>query len=392
MIDIDSVRADTPGCQTRIHFNNAGASLMPKPVAEAMTQYINLESAIGGYEAADEKKEELEGFYKSMANLLHTKASNMAFTSSATNSFARALSCIPFESGDSILLANEDYISNQLAFLSLQKRQRIQLLRAESLTEGGVDLDDMKRLMDLHHPRLVSLTHVPTNSGLVQPVKEVGALCRERNILYLVDGCQSTGQLPIDVADIQCDFFSGTFRKFLRGPRGAGFLFVSDQVLKKQLEPLFIDMRGAEWAEKDSYNLRQDAKRFEDWELPYALVEGSKAAVEYVLKIGINQIQERNEYLCQLIRRQLSGLPLVILDKGKRQSSIITVRIPGKEPMTVLQESRKNKINTSISTRGYAVIDFDAKRVTWALRISPHYYNTEQEIHLVMDALRSIIQ
>ncbi len=391
MIDVVSIRASTPGCKTKIHFNNAGASLMPSPVIEAMTQYISLESLMGGYEAAEEKAADIEGFYGSMAKLLKTNSNNIAFTSSSTNSFARALSCIPFQRGESILIANEDYVSNQLAFLSLQKRFGIELLRAKSLPGGGVDIDDMKSLMDLRHPKLVSLTHVPTNSGLVQPVYEVGALCRERSLLYLVDGCQSVGQIAVDVARMQCDFFSGTFRKFLRGPRGAGFLYVSDNVLSKQLEPLFIDMRGADWMEKDSYQPRQDARRFEDWELPYALVLGSKAAVDYALAVGLEAIQKRNEYLCQLLRKQLEKLPLDLLDKGPRQSSIITIRISGKDANTVLKTLRRKDINTSITTRGSAVIDFDAKGVSWALRISPHYYNTELEVDVLLLALSEIL-
>lgn len=392
MINLDSIRGETPGCRTKMHFNNAGASLMPAPVVEAMTGYIRLESLTGGYEAADLQSAQLELFYSTMARLLNTQAKNLAFTSSATNSFSRALSCIPFQSGDSILIANEDYISNQLALLSLQKRLGINLLRAGSLPEGGVDVNDMKRLMDIHHPKLVSLTHVPTNTGLVQPVAAVGALCRERDILYLVDGCQSAGQMPIDAAAIGCDFFSGTFRKFLRGPRGAGFLFVSDRVLEEQLEPLFIDMRGAEWTEENSYTLRQDAKRFEDWELPYALVTGSQVAAGYALNVGMDEIRNRNQQLCQILRKQLGNLSLEILDKGKELSSIITVRIPGKEPDAVLQGLRSKNINTSITTRGSAVIDFDAKGVSWALRISPHYYNTEQEINFLVEALEGIIK
>lgn len=391
MIDIGSLRADTPGCETKIHFNNAGASLMPAPVIRAISDHLALESTMGGYEAADLKAAEIAGFYETMSKLLNCSSKNIAFTSSATSSYARALSCIPFEKGDSILIANEDYISNQLAFLSLQKRFGIQLLRAQSIPEGGVDLDDMRKLMDRHRPKLVSISHVPTNSGLVQPVDAVGKLCRERELLYLVDGCQSAGQLPLDMSKIQCDFFSGTFRKFLRGPRGAGFLFVSDAVLHKNLSPLFIDMRGADWIEKDTYKPRPDAKRFEEWELPPALVMGSKAAVTYAMKVGIEEIQKINEYLCLHIRKSLGVLNLETLDIGKQLGSIITVKIPGRESADILQKLRSKNINTAISDRSSAVIDFDAKRVSWALRISPHYYNTEKEIEFLSKALEEII-
>lgn len=390
-MDIELLRQQTPGCAEKIHFNNVGASLMPQSVIDAMVDHINLEATSGGYEAADLKAKEITGFYDSVAQLINCKATNIAFTSSATNSFSRALSCIPFQEGDSILLANEDYISNQIAFLSLQKRFKIKILRAASLASGGVDVDDMKHLMDAHHPKLVSLTHVPSNTGLIQPVEEVGELCAERDIYYLVDGCQSVGQIPVDVKKIKCDFLSATMRKFLRGPRGAGFLYVSDKIIKQKLEPLFIDMRGADWITADEYTPRMDARRFEDWELPYALVLGSKAAIDLALAVGINEIQVQNKYLCNLVRKAVSGIDhLRLLDIGKNQSSIITVQIHNRKPQEVLLELRQQGINTSVGYRSFALIDFDAKHVDWALRISPHYYNTEREVEKLILAIKKI--
>ena len=388
-MNIDLIRKETPGCKTKIHFNNAGASLMPQPVIDAMVEHIELEATMGGYEAAELKAKEIAGFYDSAATLVNGKATNIAFTSSATNSFARALSCIPFNEGDSILLANEDYISNQIAFLSLQKKFKLKILRVASLSTGGVDVADMKRLMDNHHPKLVSLTHVPSNTGLVQPVEEVGILCEERDLYYLVDACQSAGQIPIDVEKIRCDFLSATLRKFLRGPRGAGFLYVSDKIINQRLEPLFIDMRGADWITADTYAPRMDARRFEDWEFPYALVLGSKAAIDYANIIGLENIKERNAFLCQQIRKGISEISgLRLLDIGREQSSIITVEIPGQRSHDVLHNLRNKNINTSVGHKHFALIDFEAKHVDWALRISPHYYNTEEEVEILIQTLR----
>jgi selenocysteine lyase/cysteine desulfurase len=388
---LDQLRKDTPGCESRIHFNNAGAALMPQPVIDIQKKYLDLEAKLGGYEAADASKADIDGFYSAMGELLGCGAHNIAFASSATNAYARALSCISFKPGDTILIANEDYISNQLAFLSMERRLGVRLLRADSLPEGGVDVENMRALMDAHKPRLVSMTHVPTNSGLVQPVEEVGKLCRERNILYLVDGCQSTGQIPVDVKRIGCDFFSGTFRKFLRGPRGAGFLYISDNILNQDIWPLYVDMRGANWTDPNKFTLRKDGGRFEDWEFPYGLVLGSREAVRYALNVGVAEIEKRNALLCAKVREGLNVLGLRILDKGKHQSSIITVALPGKNPGVVMQQLRDRKVNTSISYREYAVIDYDAKGVGWGLRISPHYYNNEEEIALLMVALREIL-
>ena len=390
-MNIDLIRKETPGCAGKIHFNNAGASLMPQPVIDAMVQHIHLEAMTGGYEAADLKAKEMEGFYTSAAQLLNCSSTNIAFTSSATNSFSRALSCIPFQEGDSILLANEDYISNQIAFLSLQKKFKLKILRANSLPNGGVDVNDMKQLMDMHHPKLVSLTHVPSNTGLIQPVEEVGKLCEERDLYYLVDGCQSAGQIPVDVQKIKCHFFTATLRKFLRGPRGAGFLYVSDKIIHQKLEPLFIDMRGADWISKDEYDPRMDARRFEDWELPYALVLGGKAAIDYANTVGLEKIKERNAFLCGLVRKGISEMSgLRLLDRGKELSSIITIKIPNRKAPDVLLALRNENINTSVGHRHFALIDFEAKHVDWALRISPHYYNTETEVDKLIAAIRKI--
>jgi selenocysteine lyase/cysteine desulfurase len=387
-MNLEQLRAETPGCKTKIHFNNAGASLMPQSVIDAMLQHIQLEATIGGYEAYDLKAAEVAAFYESTAKLLNCKAANIAFTSSATNAFARALSCIPFKDGDSILLANEDYISNQFAFLSMQKRFNLKILRAKSLPEGGVDVEDMKRLIELHQPKLVSLTHVPSNSGLIQPIEEVGKLCKERDIYYLVDACQSAGQLPLDIEKIHCDFLSATLRKFLRGPRGAGFLYVSDKVIQRKLEPLFIDMRGGEWINDDEYQVRMDARRFEDWELPYALVLGSKAAIDLANEVGLENIRQRNEKLCARVRTGVSQLGLRLLDIGEKQSSIITVEIKNQKAADVLSQLRAKNINTSVGHKSFALIDFNKKKVEWALRISPHYYNTEAEVDLLLAALK----
>ena len=389
-MNIDEIRKDTPGCASKIHFNNAGASLPTSVVTDAIRDYISFESLTGGYEAADIKKAEIQEFYNSAARLVNTHENNIAFTSSATNSFSLALSSIPFERGDKVLIANEDYISNQIAFLSLQHRLGIQLIRAKSLSTGGVDLDDMEGLINKHHPKLVSLTHVPTNTGLIQPVEAVGKMCNDKGILYLVDACQSVGQIPVDIKKIGCDFLTATMRKFLRGPRGAGFLYASDRVMKEKLTPLFVDMRGAEWTGADTYEVCMNAKRFEEWELPYALVVGSKEAINYALNLGIENIAERNKTLCGILRAKLNSIELKVLDLGKHQSSIITIEMPGRQPNEVLEYLRAININTSTTHRSNAQIDFASKKVDWALRISPHYFNTEDEIDSLIQSLEDL--
>ena len=383
-------RQNTPGCKTSVHFNNAGAALMPQTVIDAIESHIRLESEIGGYEAYEQQSGEVKKFYSAAGELIGANPSQIAFTSSATNSFARALSSVPFSKGDKILIANEDYVSNQLAFLSIKERFGIELLRAPSLPEGGVDPDAFKKLAAEHRPVLASVTHVPTNSGLVQPVAEIGKICRSLDIPFLLDACQSAGQLPLNVEETGCDFLSATMRKFLRGPRGAGFLYVSDRILKKNWYPLFIDMKGADWTEENEFKMQPDASRFEDWELPYALQMGSAAAIDYALKTGIETICDRNKILMDYLKKKIVEKGWTSLDRGTETCAIMTVHFNGVDPSVLHKKLKSMHINTSVSRINYARIDFKSKNVDWALRISPHYYNTEQEIDQLADAIESL--
>jgi selenocysteine lyase/cysteine desulfurase len=386
---IETLRADTPGVAHRIHLNNAGTALPPLPVLRAMQEHLELESQIGGYEAADQVAQDLEGYYAAVARLLNAKPRNIAFATSATDAFARVLSAIPFRPGDAILTTENDYISSQLAFLSLQKRFGIKLLRARDTAEGGVDVADFELLLKKHRPVLAAVTHVPTNSGLVQPVAEIGKICREHGVWYLVDACQSAGQMPLDVEKIGCDFLSATMRKFMRGPRGAGFLFASDRALDAGLEMLLPDMRSADWTSADEYATNPTARRFEYWEMAPALVLGSKAAAEYALTVGMDWIENRVKMLADFTRKKLAELPGVqVLDKGTERCGIVTAHATHWDSETLMKKLWAENINCRVSSLAVAQIDFPRKGVTWALRVSPHYYNTEEEIGRMVEVIR----
>lgn len=391
-MEIERLRLETPGCSKRIHLNNAGAALMPQPVIDAIKDQLDLEASIGGYEAAAERESEIKAAYDAVASLIGANTRNVAFTENATISYIQALSSVRFESSDVILTTRNDYVSNQIQFLSLQTRLGVKVIRAPDLAEGGVDVAAMSDLIDVERPKLVCVTHVPTSSGLIQDVTAVGALCRAAEITYLVDGCQSLGQMPIDVKKIGCDFFSATSRKFLRGPRGAGFLYVSDRVLESDLEPLFIDMRGADWVEGERYERRVDARRFESWEFAWSLVLGTGAAARYAMSVGLDQIETRVSDLTSMLRDTLEGLDGVrVLDRGSDLCAIVTVWVDGWEPIQLVQELRKRKINTSAQVRFDAVLHYDESGATGALRISPHYYNTEEEIETVVEAVTELV-
>ena len=382
-LDVQRLRADTPGCERRIHFNNAGASMMPRPVLEAMVAHLELEAEIGGYEAAEARAAEIGDFYPAVAALLGCRPENVAFAVNATDAYARALSSVPFERGDVILTTRDDYISNQIQFFSLRRRLGVEVVHAPNAPEGGVDVDALARLARERRPRLVAVTHVPTSSGLVQPVEEVGRVCRELDLLYLVDACQSAGQLPLDVEAIGCDFLSVTARKFVRGPRGAGFLYVGDRALEAGYEPLFLDMRGADWT-GDGYEQVATAKRFEDWEFPYAGLLGTAAAVRYALELGIEAISARALGLAEQLRERLEARRACACSTSAgaaARSSRSDPRLGRRGAPRGARAARR--INSSISELSDARFDFADKGVEWALRLSPHAFNTEDEVETV---------
>ncbi|GJM34657.1 MAG: hypothetical protein DHS20C18_36580 [Saprospiraceae bacterium] len=391
MSNLQKWREDTPACQEVIHFNNAGAALMPRPVIDVMKAHLELEASAGGYEAAAIAKQSINGFYQSIATLLNTKPENIAYLNNATDAYNRALSSVPFNKGDYLLTTNDDYVSNQIAFFQLVKNQGVQLIRAENLPEGGVDPQSVRELVQRYRPKLVAVTQMPTNSGLIQDVVAIGQICKEFDTLYIVDACQSVGQIPVDVEEIHCDFLSATFRKFLRGPRGAGFLYVSDKALQMGLEPIFLDLHSARWTATNAYQPVADAKRFEIWERPFALLLGSKVAVDYALEVGLSTIESRVVELSDYCRTKLQQIPgLKVLDKGSRLGGIITLHLEGFGPEELHSLIQHEGINTSINWKEYARIDFDQKQVDWALRVSPHYYNTHQEVDSLTGFVESL--
>lgn len=390
-MDIQKIRRETTGCEQLIHLNNAGAALMPAEVAAAIRDYITAEEMLGGYEAAERLVTGLHQFYAGMAKLLHCRPENIAFTTNATDSFNRALSAIPFKQGDVILTTENDYPSNFIAFISLQKRMGIEIVTVRNTSSGETDLEDLEQKIKTHQPRLVAVTHVPTSSGLVQPAAAIGNITKRYDTLYLLDACQSVGQLAIDAIATGADFISGTFRKFLRGPRGAGFLYVSDKALQMGLEPLFIDLRGAEWTGINAYRHREDAKRFEDWETAYALMAGSRIAVQYLLNLGIQEVQSRNEMLATYLRDKLSNTSGIQLqDKGLHPCSIVTFSMADQEPESLKQYFRENSVNIYTTAKSSAIIDFTQKGIEWVARVSPHYYNTEAEIDRFIQLLTAL--
>ncbi len=393
MLNLEEIRKDTKGCELGLFMNSAGASLMPRQVVEKMINYLKEEELVGGYALEKTHEEEIADFYIQAAQLIKCKPENIAYTYNATDGYVKALSSIPFIAGDIIITSNDDYISNQIQFLSLQKRFNIHIQRTKNLSSGELDLADLENLIKNKQPKLVAITHIPTNSGKVQALENVSKLCQKYQVLFLIDACQSVGQLPVDVNKIKCDFLTATGRKFMRGPRGTGFLYVSDKVLQLGMAPLLLDMKGSDWVDENNFQILPTAKRFELWEASVASLLGFKEALKYCNQIGIENIYQYNQTISKQLRENLSNHQLIqLLDEGIDLCNIITLKFTKHSLQNLEVELKKHHIVYSISYRKFAPIDFNKKDVDWALRLSPHYFNTIEEAHKVSEILLDFVK
>lgn len=377
--DIERVRAETKGCANVIHFNNAGASLMPDPVIETVMAHLDLERMFGGYEALQQRSAQCEGYYDAFARLLNCDVSEIAYVENATRAWDMAFYSIPFERGDRVITTKTEYVSNYLALLQMEKRKGITIDVVPDDDSGQPSLPVLESMLN-DRVKLIAVTHVPTQSGLINPVVEIGRLARGRGILYLLDACQSLGQMPIDVQAIGCDMLSATGRKFLRGPRGTGVLYVK-RALAERLEPPFVDLKSAAWVDADKYELRPDARRFENWERYAAGQLGLARAADYAMELGLEATWSRVQMLASYLRDQLNQVSgVAVRDRGRQLCGIVTFTKEGEAAESINKRLLRYHINTDVSRFENARLDLGERDLGAVVRASVHYFNTEEEI------------
>jgi selenocysteine lyase/cysteine desulfurase len=388
MIDVERARAVTPGAADRIHLNNAGAALMTQGVLDATIGHLRLEAEIGGYEAADAAADRFDALYTSVARLIGASRSEIAIVDNATAAWDLAFGSIQFDKGDTILTSEAEYATNYIMYLKTMRDRGVRVEVIPSDHTGQLDVRALERMIN-GSTRLISVTHVPTNGGLVNPAAEIGAVARAAGVPYLLDACQSVGQLQVDVGEIGCDFLSATGRKFLRAPRGTGFLFVRQDLLE-DAEPPFVDMHGATWVERERYQLRPDARRYETWEFNYAAVLGMGVAIDEALEWGMADIEERVTHLGAALRGKLEDAGFEVFDIGARKCAIVTTAVPGRGAEEARRLLFDKGVNVSVTGASSTRIDAEKRGLPEMLRLSPHYYNTDEELDQAVATLVSI--
>jgi cysteine desulfurase/selenocysteine lyase len=387
--DVVRLRADTPGCAEVVHFNHAGNSLSPRPVLDTVIAHLEREALIGGYEAEAEASDRIKGVYHAVSRLLGADPDDIAIVENATRAWDMAFYAVPFSPGDRILTSVAEYGSNVIAFLHMAERG-VSVEVVPNDEHGQLSIEALANMMD-ERVRLVAVSHMPTNGGLIQPAKAIGDVVQASAALYLIDSCQTAGQLPLDVREIGCHMLTATSRKYLRGPRGMGFLFAREDI-RDRLTPPFLDIHAATWVASDRYAIRPDARRFENWESNIAAKLGFGRAVDYALEVGIDPIWERVRTLAERLRARLRSIPgVVVHDLGRVKGGIVTFSITGISCEDVKHTLAARHINVSISTVASTRFDMEARGLNQVVHASVHYLTIDEEIEQLVTALEQAV-
>ena len=384
--EVAQFRNDTPGTQHLIHFNNAGTSLPVTPVLNVISHYFQQEAILGGYEAEAQFQKELDNTYNLIAQLINAKPEEITLVENASSAWCIAFHGIDFQPGDEVLISEFEYVTNMIGYLYGEKHYKIVLKVIPNDENGNFSITSLKASIT-NKTKLIAVTHIASATGGVLPVEEIGTVAAERGILYLVDACQSVGQIPVDVDKIKCDFLSVTGRKYLRAPRGTGFLYVRT-TSREHVTPLFIDGHSTTFINDSYYTLREDGKRYEFYERNRALTLGLSQAVAYALNIGINRIWDRISYLAAHLRTALKQIPgISIHDSGDQQCGIVTFSIEGHKSADIKTHLSQHHINVSVGLAQSTVLYMQKHELDTVVRASVHYYNTIEEISQFLGVL-----
>lgn len=384
--DLNLVRQDTPGLSSRVHLDNCGSSLMPRPVIDVMKAFLDSEMHLGGYVAQEQHSATLSAVYTSLASLFGGQKTDYALTGGAVDAWSRAFYSIPLGSNDNIVTMYNEYCSNYVSCLQRAKNEGVEVRVARPDASGKLDLNHLSKLID-DNTKIVSITHVPSSSGQVADVAAIATIAKKYGAIYLLDACQSVGQMPVNFERIGCDIATATSRKFLRGPRGVGFMYINEAT-RRRIEPAMLTNQSAAWSKDNEYELLGDATMFEMWERSCLNQLGFGAALKYLLDFGadklMGQTQEVAASLRQAIYTQSGIVPVCQPDAN---AAIITFNKEGRVAADIRAELAKRDITVQVSSVFHTRLDLGARNIQSAIRVSPHYYNSLAEFDQFLTAL-----
>jgi cysteine desulfurase / selenocysteine lyase len=389
-IDVDRERARTPGAGDAHHLNAAGAALPSARTLAATLEHLRLESRMGGYEASGAARERLEAVYALAAHLIGARPEEIALTESATVGWRRIVDALRLGHGDRVLVSRSGYVSCALSLLALERERGVVVELLPNGPDGAVDLDALRDALAAGPAALLALTHVPTSSGLCEPVAAAGRLARAAGVTYLLDATQSVGQLPVDVAQIGCDALVTTGRKYLRGPRGTALLYVS-RALLEHLEPVAPDVRGARWTADRAWTVDAGARRLETWEASHALRLGLGVALAEADALGIDAIAAHLVARGAELRAALAGVAgVTVADPPAAHGAIVTFVVEGAEPRDVAAALGARAVQVVAVPADHGRWDLGGRDLAGVVRAAPHVYTSDGDLEALVEGVAQL--
>ncbi len=386
VLDVEELRSETPGCKAGVHFNHSGASLPSRSTLETIWDYLREEATDGPMETAARASERLDAVRVDAASLIGADPAEIAFTGSGSAAWGMAFASLPpLAAGDRILVGRQEWGGNLATMQAAAQRAGAQIEVIPVHADGSVDAAALASMMD-ERVRLVSLTWLPANGGLINDAAAVGRVARAAGVPYFIDAGQALGQVPIDVAALGCDVLKAAGRKFLRGPRGTALLYVRRGILS-QLTPPYLDVGSGPIAD-GKVNVRDDARCFEASENSPALLLGLGDAIRRARSLGVEAIRDRIASLADTLRDNLGSIRNVTMrDLGSQRSGIVSFTVEGMAPTEVRARLAERGIAIGANGVPYTPLDMTARGLDQIARASVSYLNTMPEIALLSEAV-----
>lgn len=393
-IDVDALRDQTPGCHGTAFLNNAGAALPTQRTLDAMRSHLELESRVGGYRAADLVSEVLVNARAGLAQLVGGKGHEVALAVSDSAAWVKAIWGWMLggnvAKGDVVAVDRLSYHSHYAALMQLSELFGFEVVTIGAHTDGTVDLDSLSKLVSDRRVVLACITAIGTHSGNVNPMKQIGSTLKARRIPMFVDGCQALAHLEVDVREWGASVFTGTGRKWLRAPRGTGMLWIAEEIVEG-FRPPGIDGVSTVWDAASGLTTQPGMAKFEEFEAPIAAQVGLASAVQQTLALGMRNIESRVSGLAFMLRSALTSIDGVeVHDTAARRCGIVTFSVDGVAGDEVVAAASRRDASIGVSTANWAAIDMTAKGLREVVRVSPHIYNTDEEVSRVVEAVMSV--
>lgn len=369
---IDSYCREFPVTQKCIYLDHAGVSPLPLRVKSAIETFLSEATNAGAFHSPKWSQQVVE-IRRSCARLVHARPEEIAFVKSTSHGLSIVANGLDWKPGDNVLIYEKEFPSNIYPWLNLQRKGVV--VKIIPSRDGRIVIDDIEKLID-SRTRLLSLSSVQYANGFRIDLKNVGGLCRNKNVLFCVDAIQSLGVIPMDVKECNIDFLSADGHKWLLGPEGIGIFYCRKELVER-IDPPLLGWKSVQNEfdfDHPDFALKTDAQRFEEGSMNLLGIFGLGAAIALLSEVGIDAIEERVLGLGDVIIREAERKGYSLLTPKARKERGGNVTIAGAfDPATTRDDLRGKGI--MVNARGNG------------LRVSPHFYNTEEEIVTLFHAL-----